>query len=198
MSKRTNLTSKIFGRITVAVDLGVTDDGWTLWGCDCECGNKVAIRSRELLRGHTKSCGCLHYESIIKSAGKNKMAPGESALNVVMSGYIKSARERGYEFTLMREEFKNLTSSNCHYCGSPPSMFRYGNGQKNTNHGYIYNGIDRVNPELGYSTGNCVPCCRDCNVAKMTMSVNQFREFISRIYHHFVARFEFGECGAAA
>lgn len=47
---------------------------------------------------------------------------------------------------------------------------------------YIYNGIDRVNSDLGYSVKNCVTCCKDCNTAKMNMSIKDFLSMIERIY----------------
>lgn len=30
------------------------------WECECECGNKVYVRSYSLKSGHTQSCGCMH------------------------------------------------------------------------------------------------------------------------------------------
>jgi hypothetical protein len=33
-----------------------------LWDCLCECGNSITVVSPQLLRGQTKSCGCLRKE----------------------------------------------------------------------------------------------------------------------------------------
>lgn len=32
------------------------------WHCRCKCGNEVNVSTRNLLSGHTKSCGCLRKE----------------------------------------------------------------------------------------------------------------------------------------
>lgn len=37
-----------------------------------------------------------------------------------------------------------------------------------------YNGLDRVDSNLGYVAGNVVPCCRWCNQAKSSRPVGEF------------------------
>ncbi len=39
---------------------------------------------------------------------------------------------------------------------------------------FFYNGIDRVNNEMGYEPLNVVPCCQECNFAKCKMSKDEF------------------------
>lgn len=34
------------------------------WICRCDCGNECLVDSNDLVRGHTKSCGCLHQETL--------------------------------------------------------------------------------------------------------------------------------------
>lgn len=33
------------------------------WKCICDCGNETIVDTRNLLKGHTTSCGCNRYES---------------------------------------------------------------------------------------------------------------------------------------
>jgi hypothetical protein len=47
---------------------------------------------------------------------------------------------------------------------------------------YTYSGIDRLDNNIGYVSGNCVPCCSVCNYAKRDMTVDQFKNWIKRIY----------------
>ena len=59
-----DLTMRTFGRLSVLHYCGAqtADSGkraYSIWACQCECGNVVGIWSASLLAGHTKSCGCL-------------------------------------------------------------------------------------------------------------------------------------------
>ena len=57
MRGKLDLTGQRFGRITVlrpAENIG----GRTAWVCRCDCGQEAVIRTNNLRRGRTKSCGC--------------------------------------------------------------------------------------------------------------------------------------------
>lgn len=64
MYKHNDLSGMLFGRLTVIKESGRTKDRHILWKCKCECGNTVDVSSRDLLSGHTKSCGCLQKDTI--------------------------------------------------------------------------------------------------------------------------------------
>jgi 5-methylcytosine-specific restriction endonuclease McrA len=49
---------------------------------------------------------------------------------------------------------------------------------------FIYNGLDRIDSNLGYSVANCVPCCTKCNYAKGNMTLLEFKEWLSKAYNH--------------
>lgn len=60
-----NLTGQTFGRLTVLERDTTKPSGQgksAYWLCQCECGNKVSIRSDKLKKGITQSCGCLSKE----------------------------------------------------------------------------------------------------------------------------------------
>lgn len=64
-----DLTGQTFGRLKVVSyggRLGVR--GRHAWLCICECGKQTTVRAVALLRGQTKSCGCLRIESAGKHA----------------------------------------------------------------------------------------------------------------------------------
>jgi len=48
-------------------------NGRPLWKCKCDCGNIRIIRSECLLRGRTKSCGCLRKEKTKETRTKHGM-----------------------------------------------------------------------------------------------------------------------------
>lgn len=193
ISERANRTGQRYGRLFVVEDLGVIQGSERLWGCVCDCGSRVGIVSRCLRSGNTRSCRCLSLEQL--SHGKNALEPGQSALNQLFYAYKKSARERGYEFSLGIEDFKRITQLDCYYCEAAPVIkFR---AAKGTNGNYIGNGVDRVDNSLGYQTGNVRPCCTHCNIAKWKLSESEFYAWLFRAYSVAAkrARFEHGEKG---
>jgi len=58
IDKRSKLLGKTFGRLTVTCFYGIIKKE-THWECKCECGKTVVVRGVHLVRGNTKSCGCL-------------------------------------------------------------------------------------------------------------------------------------------
>lgn len=54
---RVDITGKVFGRLTV-----IEYNGYGEWLCQCECGNKVSVKTYNLNNGNTKSCGCLQRD----------------------------------------------------------------------------------------------------------------------------------------
>ena len=39
---------------------------------------------------------------------------------------------------------------------------------------HIFNGLDRINNDLGYKISNIVSCCGVCNIMKKRLTVEQF------------------------
>ena len=54
---RIDISGKQFGRLTVSHYVGNGQ-----WECECECGNRVVVRTYNLNSGNTKSCGCLQKD----------------------------------------------------------------------------------------------------------------------------------------
>ena len=109
--------------------------------------------------------------------------------NYLYKNYVRGAEIRGHSFNLTIDEFKDIIKNDCHYCGEPP--------QKSTNKilisrgnvnepPFYYNGIDRINSNMGYEIENCVPCCGTCNYMKNTLSKDDFLFKIQRIYNHII------------
>ena len=61
MGKR-DLTGQRFGKLTVLQRADAPQDGKPAgdrWLCRCDCGGEATVLGANLVRGHTKSCGCL-------------------------------------------------------------------------------------------------------------------------------------------
>ena len=138
--------------------------------CLCECGNTVQVSVSRLASGKAKSCGCLS-----KAVLESDISKYEAGFRAVLRVYKYSAKERGFDFSLSRETFEKLTTSNCVYCGITPCQFQTRFSD------FKYNGIDRVDNTLGYTEDNCVTCCKICNRMKDTLTVEDFKEHIKTI-----------------
>ena len=102
--------------------------------CLCKCGNFTVITRRALISNHTKSCGCLK-----KSNPKMRKKFGENSMNSLYYQYKSGAKQRKIEFTLTKEQFKQLTKMNCYYCKIKPKQKFHANKAFGY---YLHNGID--------------------------------------------------------
>jgi hypothetical protein len=62
-----------YGKLITQKIIGKTKNRNKLWQCKCDCGNIINVPSGSLTTGNTKSCGCLHTESIRKSGEKLRL-----------------------------------------------------------------------------------------------------------------------------
>ncbi len=63
MSALKDLTGQKFNRLLVMGREGSTSQKRATWLCQCDCGNKTVVAGSDLIRNHTKSCGCLDIET---------------------------------------------------------------------------------------------------------------------------------------
>lgn len=104
--------------------------------------------------------------------------PTASSFNDLINVYKRRSSKKRRKFTLSRKQFRNLTQMDCHYCGSAPNRQHK---IKNARVGFIYNGIDRVDSNKGYTPKNSVPCCYDCNRTKSDLSHAAFLSYLARL-----------------
>lgn len=154
------------------------------WKCQCACGSIKIITTHSLKNG-IKSCGCL-------PKGAKRKAPGVAGLNALYYRYKYRAKLAKRSFTLSKKFFKDITSQDCHYCGASPNSISASRSTLNNqmseeglkNSIYKYNGIDRIDNNKGYISGNVVSCCGECNWLKGTFEYNEFINLIKKISKH--------------
>lgn len=73
MAKLIDLTGQKFGRLSVVRRFGVRG-GHAAWLCKCDCGNHHIAIGRNLTKGLTKSCGCLHKEQLASRSRTHGMS----------------------------------------------------------------------------------------------------------------------------
>ena len=65
-----NLEGQKFERLLV-LKRAPNKNGRTAWNCVCDCGKEIIVIGKSLRDGNTKSCGCLHRETVSKNFSKN-------------------------------------------------------------------------------------------------------------------------------
>ena len=179
--KRIDIIGQKFGRLKVISEYKKRDSkGRSVLyvKCLCDCGNIADVRKEKVLRGHTKSCGCLLKETQKNLGNKFKKAFGEAAFNECYYAYKKSAKQRNYSFELSKEEFKEIITQPCIYCGESLTQEKRAKGKNGT---FKYTGIDRYDNSKGYVVDNCVPCCQKCNRIKGNMSIEEMLNRLEQI-----------------
>lgn len=179
MGKRIDLASRTFGRLLV-VKYAYTKNKKAYWETKCSCGTLKIIGATSLLAGNTQSCGCLQRE---KASEANKLFDSNPALRKLIDTYRNGAKNREIEYQLTLEEADAIFQKNCFYCNEKPSKISKEDKGKYT---YVYNGIDRVNNNEGYIISNVVPCCTNCNLAKHQMSIEEFKNWICKVYNFLI------------
>ncbi len=188
MTKVLDLKGKVFRRLTVIKRVENNKRRDSMWLCRCRCGTERIVTGYHLHSGWTKSCGCLRKESSAINGFKrgnppsNKLKSGVSNMRRIIAGYKKSARIRGLKYNLTEEQFIKLTQQNCFYCGIKPNNICKQKPAKQSNGSYVYNGLDRIDNNKGYTVDNVVPCCKTCNRRKGKASLQEYKSWIKRSY----------------
>lgn len=73
----------------------------------------------------------------------------------------RAVKVKNLSWELTLEQYSAFISLPCHYCG------------KSLNETSC--GLDRLDNRLGYTLGNVVPCCKDCNFQKGSLEHAGFR-----------------------
>lgn len=175
--KRLDLSGQRYGRL-IAIDFVSYDNvkEITYWLCKCDCGNEKIVNVGILRSGKVKSCGCLHKESASKNA-KSRILENHGAVKNALYLLTKNrAIREKHDFLLSKDEFFLIVQQNCVYCGCKPSQ-----SLASLDTEYLFNGIDRINSDIGYTIENSAPCCKVCNRAKNDMTVLEFEKWIDTI-----------------
>lgn len=141
--------------------------------------------------GHNCYRGNSNYVNPFTGKVLNRRAQGVTGFNHLYGRYKVKALQRNYSFELTKEEFRGIVTGNCVYCGVAPFQKqgvsykpKHSDGIEHVK--FIYNGIDRLNNSMGYAVSNCVPCCKHCNRAKDTRTVEEFKQWVAAVHSHWV------------
>lgn len=96
-----------------------------------------------------------------KKAEANRSLP--DPLMKKLSWCKKSAKDRNIEWNISDQTALSLIQSKCTYCDKLVA----------------FNGIDRINSEIGYVDTNVVACCSVCNIMKHEHTVENFIKIVT-------------------
>jgi hypothetical protein len=136
--------------------------GGILWVVRCDCGNSVLMLASAV--SSCTSCGCMQ-----------KNHPNYIPVSKMQYAYWNTKnKHRKYSDIppLTYDQFVCEVTKPCHYCGTKASLHDRGDS---------WNGLDRVDNNLGYHVWNVVSCCYMCNSMKSDFTQNEFLEHAKRI-----------------
>jgi hypothetical protein len=129
--------------------------------CRNACATAYHANNRERLNAQRKAHQDAHPE-LWKAANRRPRRR--------FGALLGNAKARDMEVTISFDDFAELISKPCFYCGGdlPDSG----------------SGVDRIDSKIGYAQGNVRPCCTNCNLAKNDMTDSEFREWVCKIYNN--------------
>jgi hypothetical protein len=130
------------------------------------CCKEYELNMFEGVKTQTTTCKMCREQNKIQDSKRNRENRNKLARKRVFVNYTKWAKDRNIEFSISREIFENIIKMKCFYCGVLPDD--------------EFNGIDRVDNNIGYIHNNCVSCCKMCNYLK----ANYIKDvFLCKIEH---------------
>jgi hypothetical protein len=139
------LAGQRFGRLVVMEAAGKNKWGSRTWRCRCDCGGMTVVACNFLVRGSSRSCGCLKYE--MQSSLNRIHGKSGTPEHGVWRGMLKRCQWPGYH------EYRNYGGRGISVCerwqlfanfiadmGARPSQAH---------------SIERINNDGNYEPGNC-------------------------------------------
>jgi hypothetical protein len=120
MTRKIDITGKRYGKLLVLEECGRDERKNVLWKCKCDCGNYKNVNTNKLVKGNTKSCGCLKTGPHIKDLAGKKFG----SLTVIelshtdkwRTSWWKCLCDCGNYVTLSSSKIQNRKSSYCMKC----------------------------------------------------------------------------------
>ena len=133
--------------------------------------NKEKIQKYQKEYRDTHKLSNAEYQKQYRIKNKDKLEEYKKSPHTRYKVYQSNATNKGRVFDITEDDFYTITTKPCVYCG----------GYSDTYNGKPFNGIDRIDSNLGYFIDNCVPCCTTCNRMKMDMAVNDWFDKMKQI-----------------
>jgi len=179
MPKMVDITGQRFGRWTVKARApNRTTSGsfaLTYWFCKCQCGNTKEVRAASLIRGKSKSCGCLcrEFHASLVTHGETRRGRGRMTRQSTeyqawqnMLGRCRNSSIPGYH------NYGGRGITVCERWTNSFEAFLQDMGRRPTRK----HSLDRIDVNQGYSKSNCRWTTADVQIAnrRKIAAISQF------------------------
>lgn len=176
MSTRIDYSGSKFNHLTLVKYARSGGKGrGAIWLARCDCGTTKEVVAKDIAKGRVKTCGKCDYTRRLMVENRTPSARTSSPKKKLYARYISKALEKGHIWELTLQEFHEITRKPCIYCDVAPY-------KKIKRAKFLYNGIDLLDRDKGYTLDNSVPCCSKCNRMKGPLNYLEFLEIVVQIY----------------
>ena len=170
-NRKSDIFNKRFGRLLVIGESEVkSKDGHYKWICKCDCGTELLVSGNSLVRGVTKSCGCINRERLL--GGGETHIGWKGGVNKYNITLFKTYASRLVLYEEVRKDLNGLLELRCAYCGK---WFSPGCSD-------VKNRLKALNSsDMSENRLYCSKCCKDaCPVFNRRVWPKGFKPATSR------------------
>ena len=177
--KAEQFVGKRFCRLLV-VKQAPSRDKRTRWWCLCDCGVQKEMSSKNLLNGHTRSCGCLQREKVRANKCRKGLRPSNwKGIGDMSSSHWKRicwcARVRGLEISITHQYCVDLFQAQQGKCALSGQQIKFTDiGDETRSTGTA--SLDRIDSSKGYIPGNVQWVDKRIQRMKSNFPQNEFIE----------------------
>lgn len=146
-----NLINKKFTRLYVKRLHPKRKNQKKQWECLCECGTLLLVDTNSLTSGHTKSCGCLKEDLLLKRTIRHGKCG--TPTYTTWKNIIKRCRKPEKDSISIRKNKKYYFDRNITVCKEWENFETFLADMGDRPKGKY--SLDRINNNLGYSKDNC-------------------------------------------
>lgn len=177
MGIRNNLSGKAFNDLKV-LGYSHTKNGNAIWQCLCKCGNNTQVKSINLTKNLTKSCGCRKN----KYGHKNPLYKGVADLSGGRwAKIVHHAKERGLLMNISVDEGWSIFIKQNKKCALTGMSICFGS---KSNKIETTASLDRIDSSKGYIKKNVQWVHKRVNILKGNLPQKDLLKWCNKIVKH--------------
>lgn len=183
---RLNLVNQRFGRLVVSKFHSKRQRA-SYWECLCDCGTTVIVRSGELRRGKSKSCGC--YRRDLRIANNTTHGKYHTPEHLLWRAAKMRAKKKGLSFDIESQDIK--IPENCPLLGIKLQQSKDRLAPNSPS-------LDRLDTSRGYVRGNVWVISHAANRMKGDATLDELKLFVKNLERVLYASVQTGETSSSS